>query len=490
MTPGRALILRGDARRLPLPNESVDLICTSPPFLNLRSYTDRGQHYDGQIGTSERDQFLEDLWECTTEMARVLKPEGSIFVELGDSYTDKCLNDIPARYSIGCVDKLGLIKRAEIPWHHVNGLPESVTDRVRRSHSVIFHMVKSPRYYAAIDEIREEYEPDSAERKRKYGNNPGRDGLAGLRATGAAQHGSNGVSAMGVGGAHINPLGKLPGSVWHLTNQNIWDIPSQPLTVPQCRLVWDGVTIRWFTTWTECVAYMRSLARDPWAWEQHKGRPSLRPEVSHFAAYPTELPRRVILGWSPAGICVACGQGRTPVVDKEPEYHRGQDKSGFAKDLKEPIGRQNGTGMGGKQEFRNVAAIIGYACACTPHTNHPGTGQPTQRRDYNPGPDGYSPQGTYRRKQAGEYERVGPWREYHLTQWTPPPTRPAVVVDPFGGTGTTSLVASILGRDAISVDMSQDYSRLARWRTTDRPQVAKAMGVKKPPKPPQAEALF
>src|SRR5258708_28559705 len=63
-----------------------------------------------------------------------------------------------------------------------------------------------------------------------------------------------------------NPLGKLPGSVW--------DIPSQPLTVPA------------------------SLG------------------VDHFAAFPMKLPRRCILGWSPPGVCSACGQGRRPVVDK------------------------------------------------------------------------------------------------------------------------------------------------------------------------------
>jgi hypothetical protein len=60
------------------------------------------------------------------------------------------------------------------------------------------------------------------------------------------------------------------------------------------------------------------------------------------------------------------------------------------------------------------------------------------------------------------------------------PTRPAVVLDPFGGTGTTALVASVLGRHGISVDMSADYCRLAQWRTTDPGQRAAAMQVEKP----------
>ena len=54
------------------------------------------------------------------------------------------------------------------------------------------------------------------------------------------------------------------------------------------------------------------------------------------------------------------------------------------------------------------------------------------------------------------------------------PTRPGVVLDPFGGTGTTALVADALGRHGISVDMSADYCRLAGWRTADPKQRAKA----------------
>ena len=51
------------------------------------------------------------------------------------------------------------------------------------------------------------------------------------------------------------------------------------------------------------------------------------------------------------------------------------------------------------------------------------------------------------------------------------------MLDPFGGTGTTALVADVLGRDGISVDMSADYCRLAQWRTTDPKQRARAARV-------------
>ncbi len=167
-------IIRGDARQLPLADESVDLIVTSPPYFALRSYQDGGQHYAGQIGAEPTPaEYVAALLECTREWMRVLKPSGSLWVNLGDKYstragqfgpqgatgqratraqaatfTDaparrpdmvygvrpKSLIGLPWRYALACVDDLGLILRAEVIWSKPNAMPESVTDRVRRSH--------------------------------------------------------------------------------------------------------------------------------------------------------------------------------------------------------------------------------------------------------------------------------------------------------------------------------------------------------------------
>ena len=82
-----AVVLRGDARHLPLPDACVDLIVTSPPYFGLRSYTDGGGHYDGQIGSEATpEEWVAALVACTAEWVRVLKPSGSIFVNLGDKY--------------------------------------------------------------------------------------------------------------------------------------------------------------------------------------------------------------------------------------------------------------------------------------------------------------------------------------------------------------------------------------------------------------------
>jgi len=405
-----AVVIRGDARQLPLPDASADLIVTSPPYFGLRSYTDGGQHYDGQIGSEAAPrEWLAAMLDCTREWVRILKPSGSIFVNLGDKYSGaqaqndgraarvdsadfwqrtnpkntgipaKSLMGLPWRYALACMDDLGLILRRDIIWAKPNGLPESVTDRCRSSHEYLFHLVKQPRYYAAVDEIREPHADASFRRARPGQKDPGR------RPAGIYQ--DNPGQTLRLDQA-LNPLGKLPGSVW--------EIPSQPLTVPD----WLG--------------------------------------VDHFAAFPMELPRRIILGWSPPGICVACGEGRRPLAVTDlgrkerltPAYtDAGVNGSG-----------RHGKGMSTLGSRGTSATITGYACAC-------------------PQPDA--------------------------------PTRPAIVVDPFGGTGTTALVASMHGRVGVSVDLSADYCRLANWRTRDPAERAKALQVPKPPPVPDGQdSLF
>ncbi len=395
------VILRGDAAHLPLPDASVDLVVTSPPYWGKRDYLDQGKSMPGQIGAEETPgEYLEALWVCTREWMRVLKPEGSIFVNLDDTYSAradgsagrtwredraetlqprrntsayaprKSLMLLPQRYAIGCVDQLGLILRAEIAWSKPDAQPESVTDRVRRSHEPVFHFTRRARYFAGTAEIRK---PLSAPRRK-----------AGASAFGARDI-SHARTATGTYEGQ-NPIGALPGSVW--------EISSAPLTVP--------------------------------------------PEmgVDHYAAYPPELARRIILGWSPSGICLECGEDRRPVTAAE-------DAPAYPWAVAQRSGRSwkpgDGRTLGTSAEDRN-RRITGYACAC------PGASAPT---------------------------------------------RPAVVVDPFGGSGTTALTASVLGRTGVSVDRGFDYSRIAVWRASDPGERARALGVPKPPPVPEGQgSLF
>jgi DNA modification methylase len=451
-----ALIIQGDARRLPLADETADLVVTSPPFWNLRDYG-----VAGQLGNEPTmDGFLGQLWDVTAECIRVMKPTASLFVELGDSYTNKSLNLAPQRYAIGCTDKLGLILRAEVVWHRTNGLPESVDDRVRVSHSRWFHMTKSPRYYSALDELREPYEAKPQRRfsPRKIDTTPRPDGQSPRTPEDYVWEEPS---------AGANPLGKPPGSVW--------SIPSEPLDLPDylVRLP-TGVTMMDAGPLWRHVEWMRRTGQPG---------PVLVRELDHYAAFASEWPRRLILGWSPPGICIECGQGRWPVVDRRnvptrPSAANGDDPRGRGEDR----WRQAAERGGPMANYNSVteAQVLGYACACTPHTDHPGTGEGQWVQDERTDGrlSGLRAEGASRRPAMNSlqnYTKVGPWREYHLAGWTPPPTRPAVVLDPFGGVGTTAAVGRALGRTVVTLDLSHDYSLAAQWRVLHAPTVAKTV---------------
>jgi hypothetical protein len=344
-------------------------------------------------------------------------------------------------YDLGVADEPHLFALASGVLTHnskPNGLPESVTDRVRRSHEDWVHLTKAPRYYAAVDEIREAQTTANARL-----NASDRSGIE------AAVHRFGQSSGLRNGEHRQNPLGKLPGSVW--------TIPTQPLTVPA------------------------ELG------------------VDHFAAFPMEWPRRLILGWSPPGICTECGEGRRPVarqVDEAYAAERARVRARGAEQRTEreaalyPSGRTNVGGMSNISNgvVRPVYGITGYACACAPYTDHPGTGESSGAKHSHAIAAGRASASTGEgwggAQNLAARPKVGPWREYHFDRWTPAPTRPAVVLDPFSGTGTVALVADALGRRGIGLDMSADYCRLARWRTTDSGQRAAAMQVEKPPPVP------
>jgi DNA modification methylase len=434
-----AALVRADARRIPLADASVDLVVTSPPYLWKRKYAIDG---GGELG-NERDwrQFLDNLWAVTDEMLRVLKPSGSIWVNLGDTRVTgtepkwlgipvKSRLLIPERYRVGCQDRYaaqGVIVRQVQIWEKVNGLPESVDDRTRDSHEDFVHLVKQGKYYAAVDEIREPHAARYVERAERYGGRA--DTLeARTYAPGNRKDANSAKGILGLSDGDLNPLGKLPGSVWSL--------PSEPLVIPD--------------------ATKRALNLP-----------------DHYAAFSSELPRRLILGFSPPGICTGCGEGRRPVVESSYFQTRGDS---FARGQKGPVPGHHS--WEDAPHLSKSATILGYACACTPSTRHPErrgkdfhAGTDRARQGMNDGNGGER----FRRYQEELANPRGPVIEYHLDGWKAPPTRPAVVLDPFVGSGTTCLVARALGRYAVGIDLSADYLRLARWRIWDSGAADKAI---------------
>ena len=296
-------IIRGNARSLPLADNSVDLVVTSPPYYEQRSYTDGGEHYAGQIGDEPTArEYVDALIACTAEMARVVHPAGSIWVNLGDKYAagsgrhgaPKSLLGLPWRYALRCMDDLGLTLRQEVVWSKPNGVPESVTDRARRSHETWFHLTHGPRYYAAVDRLRVPHQERTMPRGDEAPAPWPRSGKYGATSD---RHNTG------------NPLGALPSSVQ--------TVPTEPLRVP----------------------------------------PEL--DVEHRAAFPTWWPRWIVTGWCPSRVCLTCGAGLAPVVSAPGTGHNNNKRAA------QHVNDLSMTGADYYRHLAdNPRRIVGEACAC------------------------------------------------------------------------------------------------------------------------------
>ncbi len=146
------LFIVGDALDLlsRFPASIFDLCMTSPPYWGKREY------HSGGIGLEEDyRRYIADLCDVFAEVKRVLKPTGSFWLNIGDSYSDKCLLGIPWRLAINLMDEQGWILRNSVIWHKIKGGPDNTDDRLRNTHEDVFHFVKSPRgYYYDADAIR------------------------------------------------------------------------------------------------------------------------------------------------------------------------------------------------------------------------------------------------------------------------------------------------------------------------------------------------
>lgn len=171
-------VVEGDALEVlrTFPSDCVDMAITSPPYWALRDY-----EVQGQIGLEPTfELYVQHLCDVFDEVRRVLKPEGTCWLNLGDTYSgsncgrgdfrertgiglkpgerykgqkagrtelpDKCLLQIPARVAIGLCSR-GWILRNEIVWHKPNCMPSSVKDRFTVDFEKLFFFAKSNQYY-------------------------------------------------------------------------------------------------------------------------------------------------------------------------------------------------------------------------------------------------------------------------------------------------------------------------------------------------------
>lgn len=133
-------------------SESVDCIITSPPYWGMRAYDNEESEFE--IGNEPQfAQYAEALTSVFNEAKRILKKEGSLWLNLGDKYLDKKLLGMPWRIALSLMDNGGWIMRNDVIWHQLKGT-QSCKDRLRDSYEHIFHFVKSKKYYYDADSIR------------------------------------------------------------------------------------------------------------------------------------------------------------------------------------------------------------------------------------------------------------------------------------------------------------------------------------------------
>lgn len=410
---GTVTILHGDAREIlpQLPANSVQTCVTSPPYFGLRDYGGgawvggddgcdhlmrQGQRQDGgrgnhnggmrgfhggtkppelatkhyrdtcgKCGASRQDQqigleptpaaYVAELTGVFEQVRRVLRSDGTTFLNLGDSYgVGKQMLGVPWRVALALQDASWIL-RSDIIWSKPSCMPESVTDRPTKSHEYIFLLAKAERYYYDQDAIREPHKETSirrvqsgldTDRQRNYPGSP---------------------QTLKIGGDQqmCHPNGR--------NRRSVWTINTQP---------YSG---------------------------------------AHFAVFPEKLIEPCILAGCPAQTCAACGAPWVRVVERErvPLTAAEQPGRGFVRDIADQKLWSSGT------------------------PTHSG---------------------------LGNTERV----VNHTTGWEPTCTHdagtvPGTVLDPFGGTGTTGVVAKKLGRRAILIEQSLKYCRMAADRIEATP---------------------
>jgi DNA modification methylase len=132
------------------PDEVVDFCMTSPPYWGKRQYAGGGIGLEGDYR-----EYIRSLLSVFAEVHRVLKPSGSFWLNIGDSYLNKRLLGLPWRVAFGMTDEQGWILRNDVVWNKVKGGPDNATDKLRNVHEPVFHFVKrASGYYYNADAIR------------------------------------------------------------------------------------------------------------------------------------------------------------------------------------------------------------------------------------------------------------------------------------------------------------------------------------------------
>lgn len=437
----KASLIQSNALKIPLADNKVHCVVTSPPYYSLRKYTGEQEFIFGgdkdcmheweeyfekpkggrnvsytPLGTNAEQQSMENpqmddvyssfcsncnAWrgaygleptlqmyvdhtvEWCREVWRVLRDDGTFWLNLGDSFAGsgkggnqdrfkhnhskaiksgelygfkpKDLMLVPHRVAIALQND-GWWVRSDIVWHKPNPMPESVKDRPTKSHEYIFLLTKSRKYYYDQEAIKEDsVDPES---------------YSGRRSRGPKQIFIKDGYAPGMYPQTLDKGNSPDGKTYPKRNKrSVWTMTTKP----------------------------------------YKG--------AHFATFPPELPETCIrVGTSEKGVCPICG---APWKRETKVWYEPQGGVGYRTKTPKVRGREAGHDAG----------------SISPQEMKYGT--------------------AYRKSETIGWKPTCSHNEKPI---------PATVCDPFGGSGTTAAVAKSLGRTGICLDLSWEYLQLAKKR--------------------------
>lgn len=423
-------ILTGDCREVlkTLPDKSIHTCVTSPPYFGLRDYG-----MEAQIGLEASiEEYIAAMVEVFREVGRVLRDDGVLWLNLGDSYAssgghsaqgvtsarigrsnvddqnkvrgfrpglngfgikDKNILGIPWRVAFALQED-GWNLRQDIIWSKTQPMPESVTDRFTRAHEYIFMLTKGAEYFFDQEAIKEDAVSDHSS-----GN-----GFAGR------QGGSEHMPMSGGAGTEEEwtPGGKR-------NKRSVWTVGTETFSYEFCtacrRLYGPSEKRQLPIDVIVCGGEEKKLRRcrcgrnDAW--------------LSHFATFPPTLIEPCIkAAVSERGYCPepGCGAPHERILEKHRVHASNAAKAGTTIEGKGHVSSQ----VRKNHDVRNgpvtVTETVGWRQTCGCKEWEPGRG---------------------------------------------------VVLDPFGGAGTTALVANRLGHDAVLIELNPDYADLAENRIRD-----------------------
>jgi DNA modification methylase len=443
---GRGYLIRGDARRIPLGDQSVHMAATSPPYLGLRDYGLKpsrwpAMSYRPMVGLPPvevpalecclgleptPEAFVGHLVLVFREVYRVLRDDGTLWLNLGDSYANdgkwggetggkqaylpdndrkrvgrekrrtglapKNLMGMPWRVAFA-LQADGWVLRSDVIWAKSNPMPESVTDRPTRAHEYVFLLSKQVDYFYDTEAIREPH-------VRLWDESNGRGLYAGKGGGFRPNKNNDNPILPHPSGANKRTVWPHDAPDWYWAA--VWEFAEQ---------YFGGEA---FADFVDAFSDAAAQSGEPDVW-------AISTEAcpdAHFATFPRKLVRPMILaGTSEKGCCPGCGAPWRRIVRKDRKPTRPGKES-------------------------KIRMPRGWA----------GNGVPHKASEWNRS-----------KEEVGNRDPMRHVTEIETVGWGPScdcpeqPPVPCLVLDCFNGSGKTGEQALLLGRSYVGMDLSWEY---------------------------------